>query len=150
TRRRLSITNRFSCTTGTGSRSKAWDSNARFVVFFKRYVTGFSPFTSVQEMLRKTINALSFFFFIFGLPGWAATVHTGRYAVLLEDPPVATQYPGHRGVAPGTAAFAYRQQLETTQQQIRGEVERRGVRVTGAAQHVLNAVFIKATPREAA
>jgi minor extracellular serine protease Vpr len=53
-----------------------------------------------------------------------------EYALVLNDPPLARQ------VTP-------RSQIETAQQQVRGELARRKIRVTGSAETLLNAVFVR-------
>ena len=57
-----------------------------------------------------------------------------EYALILPDPPLARQ-------------MTARAHIESAQQQLRGELARRKIRVSGSAETLLNAVFVRA-PRE--
>jgi minor extracellular serine protease Vpr len=54
-----------------------------------------------------------------------------EYALILQDPPLARQ--------PATRA-----RIESAQRQLRGELARRKIRVSGSAETLLNAVFVRA------
>jgi len=69
--------------------------------------------------------------------------------VLLAEPPVVERYPGRIELT-AAASAGYRQHLRDAQQDLRARMEALSVPVIGAVQHLLNAVFVKATPDEAA
>lgn len=75
----------------------------------------------------------------------AANAQTARnrYALILEDSPVSTRF-GTRGTARGAEAQTYRQQVETRQQGLKGELRSRNVQITGSVSTVQNAVFVAA------
>ncbi|MDP2997374.1 MAG: S8 family serine peptidase [Bryobacterales bacterium] len=94
-------------------------------------------------------------------PGWgaialaagtllaAAQPRSGKYAVILEDEPVGPHMAGKAG--PRSAAAAeYRGRVLASQAEVRGEIERRNLRVTGSVNTLLNAVFVQASPDRAA
>ena len=68
-----------------------------------------------------------------------------RYAVVLNDPPVAEFSASHKNA---TAADTknQRRRIRTAQASLRHELERRGFDVTGSVENVLNAVFVMAPP----
>jgi uncharacterized protein (TIGR03437 family) len=72
-----------------------------------------------------------------------------RYAVILNDPPVAEKFAALK-VTRGTAVDSYRQQILGGQTALRAEIEKQNVHVTGAVQTVLNAVFVVASKDQAA
>lgn len=74
---------------------------------------------------------------------------TGRYAVMLTDPPVAQRFASVKG-GTSTAGRSYRQQILANQASLRQELQKRNIRVTGAAQTLLNAVFVAASSSQAA
>jgi len=79
----------------------------------------------------------------------AASLGTGRYAVILTDPSVAKHVAAPGGTR-GAAAANYRGQVVASQATLRKELGKRSLRVTGAAQTLLNAVFVVASKDEAA
>ena len=81
------------------------------------------------------------------LPALAQVPH--HYAIILEEAPVAERFASraHMGSAP---ALTYRRQLQEHQQALRAVLAARRVAVTGAADTLLNAVFVTATPERAA
>ena len=79
----------------------------------------------------------------------AASLGTGRYAVILTDPSVA-KHAAALGGTRGAAAANYRGQVVASQATLRQQLEKRNLRVTGAAQTLLNAVFVAASNDEAA
>ena len=71
-----------------------------------------------------------------------------RFALILEDPPVASQFPKERmGLADATS---YRRSLGQRQQGVRAELARRGIEPTGSVTAVMNAVFVVAPVDSAA
>jgi uncharacterized protein (TIGR03437 family) len=79
----------------------------------------------------------------FSIPGAAATA--GRYALILNDPPVSEFSRSHRD-APLAAVEDHHRQIRSAQESLRSELERRQYTVTGSVRNVLNAVFVVATP----
>ncbi len=69
-----------------------------------------------------------------------------RYALILKDPSVAEV----RKNATQALAENHRQKIEAAQASLRGELSRQNFTVTGSVQTVLNAVFVVATPDQAA
>ncbi len=66
----------------------------------------------------------------------------GRYALILEDPPVAAQFSRERmGLA---EAADYGRSLDQRQQSVRTELARRQIQMTGSVKTLLNAVFVVA------
>ena len=86
------------------------------------------------------------------MPAAAAPTRTPnatRWIVLLTEKPVAEQYPGRIERIRDTAA-PYRLHLQQVQAGLRPQIEGMHVRVTGALQHLLNGIFVVATPAQAA
>jgi minor extracellular serine protease Vpr len=79
----------------------------------------------------------------------AATQAVTRWVVLLNEKPVAEQYPG-RVEKTRAAAAPYRQHLQSAQASLRPQIEATQARVTGGLQHLLNCMFVTATPTQAA
>jgi minor extracellular serine protease Vpr len=74
----------------------------------------------------------------------AAQAGRNRYAVILEDSPVAAQFSRERmALAEGAN---YTRSLEQRQQTVRGELARRGMEPTGSVSALINAVFVVAPP----
>lgn len=71
------------------------------------------------------------------------------WMVLLDEPPVVERYPG-RIQTTRAVAEPYRRHLRQGQSSMRAQIEARNIHVTGAVQHLLNALFVKATPAQAA
>ncbi len=69
--------------------------------------------------------------------------------VLLEEPPVVERFPG-RIEQTRDASEPYRQHLRQVQQAIRSQIESMHIPVTGAVQHLMNGIFVRATPDQAA
>lgn len=76
------------------------------------------------------------------LLGWAAPRDLDRYALLLEDPPLAASVRSRQDLDSEAARQALHR-LQARQQGLREELRRRNVEVTGAVQMVLNAVFVR-------
>jgi len=79
----------------------------------------------------------------------AATPAATRWIVLLNEKPVVERYPG-RIEKTRPAAEPYRQHLQQVQAGLRPQIEGMHARVTGSLQHLLNCIFVVATPAEAA
>src|ERR1019366_1070166 len=65
-----------------------------------------------------------------------------RYALILEDSPVATQF--SRARMTEAASVSYARTLQQRQQSVRAELDRRGIVTTGSVTALLNAVFVVA------
>jgi uncharacterized protein (TIGR03437 family) len=76
---------------------------------------------------------------------WGVLPRTGKYAVILEDEPVARQVAGKAGLR-SAAAAEHRGRLLAAQAAVGREMESRNVRVIGSAQTLLNAIFVEASP----
>jgi minor extracellular serine protease Vpr len=74
---------------------------------------------------------------------------SGRYAVIMQDPPAAQQFSGPAGLR-SMAALNYRQRIQSAQLTLRRDVEQRGMRVTGSVQVLMNAVFVQASKDQVA
>src|ERR1035437_2765376 len=66
-----------------------------------------------------------------------------RYALILQDEPVASRYTT-RAQLHTAEADGYRRQLALRQSSVRQELERRGVPIISSVSEVLNAVFVSA------
>src|SRR5579859_5507070 len=73
-----------------------------------------------------------------------AEARLNEYALILADPPVARQIQSRQGLQ-AQAARGQRARILTAQGQLSGELARRAIRVTGAAQTLVNAVFVRAS-----
>ena len=65
--------------------------------------------------------------------------------VLLAEPPVVERFPG-RIEQTRAASEPYRQHLREVQQGARAQIEAMYVPATGAVQHLLKRLFVRATP----
>ena len=81
---------------------------------------------------------------IFAALGWARDLP--QYALILSDPPPirARTQSGDRAVESARA------QVKATQRRLMDQLNARGIRITGAANTLLNAVFVAASPEDAA
>ncbi|MCS7314439.1 MAG: S8 family serine peptidase [Bryobacterales bacterium] len=70
-----------------------------------------------------------------------------RYALILEDPPVASQIRSREELE-SLRTRETAQRLAARQQTLRRELARRNVAVTGAAHLLVNAVFVRARPEQ--
>jgi uncharacterized protein (TIGR03437 family) len=69
--------------------------------------------------------------------------------VILNEPPAVERYPGKfRNTR--AAAEPYRQHLRQVQAGLRAQIEGRHIRVTGGIQHLMNGLFVVASPAQAA
>lgn len=67
-----------------------------------------------------------------------------RYALILEDAPVAKEF--SRGRIAAGEAGNYRSSVEEKQRSLRDELGRRNIRVSGSASTVMNAIFVASAP----
>ena len=105
-----------------------------------------------SKMRRTLVLFVSTLFLISGVAFSAPPVTSNgiqRYAVILADPPIAKRFPG-RIETTRAAAEPYRQHLLEVQRNLKAQITARHIRVTGAVQHVMNAIFVAATPEQAA
>ena len=82
-------------------------------------------------------------------PSMAAATPATRWVVILNEKPAAERYHG-RIERIRAAAEPYRQHLRQSQAAMRTQIESTHARVTGSVQHLLNGVFVIATPAQAA
>ena len=75
-------------------------------------------------------------FALLALLSLSAAPQSGRYALILSDPPVAQ----------AAGARASRAGIQAAQATLRNELESRGVRPTGSLQTLMNAVIVQASP----
>jgi minor extracellular serine protease Vpr len=99
-------------------------------------------FLDVRRVFLYTLVA------VFFLPAFAQQ-YSDQYALILDDTPVVARFAG-RDTQRSAAADAYRRQLVSAQQAVRSQATARKVMVTGAADTVLNAVFVHAQPDQVA
>ena len=78
----------------------------------------------------------------------AAESRVEEWAVVLDAAPVAARVAPRAGLAT-PAARAAGMAVERAQNAVRSDLARRGVRVTGAARTLVNAIFVRATPEQA-
>src|ERR1039457_2802682 len=76
------------------------------------------------------------------LPGFGQYARN-RYALILEDAPVASRF-ATREQLHTAAADSYRRQVALRQSAVHQELERRGVPIISSVSEVLNAVFVSA------
>ena len=67
-----------------------------------------------------------------------------RYALLLEDPPIAARIASHNELR-SPAALDAKARIEAAQQTLRQQLAERQIRVTGSAKLLLNALFVEAS-----
>lgn len=71
-----------------------------------------------------------------------------RYALILEDSPVASRFSRERMVQ--VESVDYARSLQQRQESVRGELSRRGIEPTGSVTVLMNAVFVVARPESLA
>ena len=79
----------------------------------------------------------------------SAAPPSNRWMVILSEPPAVKVYPG-RFRTTRAAAEPYRQHLRSVQAGLRSQIEARHLRVTGGIQHLMNGLFVVASPAQAA
>lgn len=70
-----------------------------------------------------------------------------RYAVVLEQPPVAAVVTSREAII-GAAGRAQRQRVVESQSAVRAEIARRGLHEHGLAETLVNAIFVSAEPED--
>ncbi|MFN7998916.1 MAG: S8 family serine peptidase, partial [Bryobacteraceae bacterium] len=81
-------------------------------------------------------------------PLWPLSPGAAEWIILLDEAPALARFPG-RYESTHAVADAYRQHLREVQALVRARIESRNMHVTGALQHVLNAMLVKATLAQA-
>src|SRR5437870_3987540 len=79
----------------------------------------------------------------------SAQLRLEDYALILEDPPLSRRVSSRASLRTG-AALDHGARIAAAQERLSSELERRGIRVTGAAQMLVNAVFVRAPHNRAA
>jgi len=100
----------------------------------------------VHQTMRQSGTTLLLLAFANLLPAAAPPSH--EWMLLLSEPPVVQQYPG-RMEQTRAVSEAYRQHLRDVQSNLRAQIAARSIAVTGAVQHLLNGIFVIATPAQA-
>ena len=103
-----------------------------------------TPLCHLQKAFR--IIVLLAIVYIAGSSAGFAEIATNRYALVLEDPPVASQFQSREAVQ-SAAGRSYHQQIQARQRAIRTELATRNIQVTGSVDTLQNAIFVVATPR---
>jgi len=96
--------------------------------------------------MKRWLTLLVFFLL---LPAWLwpSPRDVDRYALILDDPPVAAHVRTRRDLeSPGAREAEHR--LLAAQQSLRRELARRGIAVTGSVRTLLNAVFVRANQQQ--
>ncbi len=106
-----------------------------------------APFWAVRPNPRRYFllrHRISIFCTLFSLflcsAGWSQTPAT-RYAVFLADEPLAKHFSAREEMQ-SAAGVAWRGRIEAAQGAVRNELAARGIRVTGSASTLLNAIFV--------
>ena len=79
----------------------------------------------------------------------AAAPPSNQWFVLLNEPPAVKRYPG-KFKRTRAAAEPYRQHLRQVQAGMRAHIEGKHAHVTGGIQHLMNGLFVVASPAQAA
>jgi len=86
---------------------------------------------------------------LYAPPARAAAPPSSQWMVILTEPPAVERYPGKfRNTR--AAAEPYRQHLRQVQAGLRSQIEGKHIRVTGGIQHLMNGLFVVASPAQAA
>jgi minor extracellular serine protease Vpr len=92
--------------------------------------------------VRKTGIALARAIpFVFCVAPLFAQLAPNRYTLLLEDPPVASRF-ARREDLQSAAAAAYRSRIEARQRDVKNELARRQIQVTGSTSTLINAIYV--------
>jgi uncharacterized protein (TIGR03437 family) len=109
----------------------------------------------LETLLNMRLTYFTLFMSVFAAslaaapPARVATPAATRWIVLLNEKSVVEQYPG-RIEKVRAAAAPYRQHLRQVQAGLQPRIEATHARVTGGLQHLLNGIFVVATPAQAA
>jgi minor extracellular serine protease Vpr len=93
--------------------------------------------------MTTRVFAISAFLFATFFAAGTPAAHN-RYALILSRPPAAQQFASVQGMQ--AAAANYSDAIRMEQAALRRELESRSFHVTGAAQVLLNAIFVEASP----
>ena len=99
--------------------------------------------TYVSPSVKSSLIALCMAF------GALGATRAGRYAVLLEAPPLAQRLKTEKSTGSKAATNA-RAAIASAQSSVRSAVQQTGAHVTSANQLLVNALFVEATPEQAA
>lgn len=88
---------------------------------------------------------LLLFFAMSTWPLTSAQIASGRYTLILGDPPLAERL-GSRLEAKSAKAEDYRRQIQQAQQKLRTQLESRHITVIGSADYIINGLFVEAAP----
>ncbi len=95
----------------------------------------------MRQLLKLALSVLLWAGALAAQRGW------DRYALVLEDSPVAAQVASRKDLRTAAAQEAS-VRLEAAQERMRQELARRHIRVTGAAKTLVNAVFVRASEEQ--
>ena len=90
----------------------------------------------------RTAILCAFFTILFSSAAFSQVI-PGRYILILQDPPVSTQFTA-RAELQTDAAVAYRKQIEAKQASIKSELASRNIGVTGSTSVLTNCIFVTA------
>jgi len=92
-------------------------------------------------------SLLSLFLFLSSVPLWAQR-DLERYALILDEPPLAAQVASRKELR-AAAALEALARVEAAQRSLRQELAQRNIPVTGAVKTLLNAVFVRVPSEQA-
>ncbi|PYT23664.1 MAG: hypothetical protein DMG57_31305, partial [Acidobacteria bacterium] len=95
------------------------------------------------------IRALWLALAVLGSTALGAQTRLDDYALILSDPPLAQQVSSSKDLHRGTS-LDHAARLQAAQKQLSDELTLRSIRVTGSAQILVNAVFVRASADQAA
>jgi uncharacterized protein (TIGR03437 family) len=102
----------------------------------------------VDKTMSRSVCAILLLFALASLlPAVPPPGH--EWMVLLTEPSVVERFPGRIEQTRAVSA-TYRQHLRDVQSSVRTQIEAQSVKVTGGVQHLLNGIFVNATPAQAA
>ncbi|MGA2741793.1 MAG: S8 family serine peptidase [Bryobacteraceae bacterium] len=103
----------------------------------------------MQSTKRTLLISLFLAALAYAPAAFGATPPSNRWLVILNEPPAAQRFPGKFRTTRATAE-PYRQHLRSVQTGLRSQIEGQHVRVTGGIQHLMNGLFVVASPTQAA
>jgi minor extracellular serine protease Vpr len=104
---------------------------------------------NIMRLKQLTLLTTIFAAAVMSVPSASAAPPVRRWMVILSEPSVVERYPGRIEKIRAVAA-PYRQHLQQVQASLRAQIEGMHIRVTGGVQHVMNGLFVTATPAQAA
>jgi minor extracellular serine protease Vpr len=93
--------------------------------------------------MREKLSSAFLTIILFASALFGTSTVSGRYALILSDPPVAERFTS-KDSQRSAEAGSYKRQIEQKQQVLRKELESRKFTVTGSVQILMNAVFVAA------